>query len=172
MSDCHWCKEADKEIAALKLQIDDLRRQNENDLGLQVAATSKERKLAEQAKVDRDCCCAGTEVLRVKLEESNRLVGSMKNVVDAARAWRNWEQWPYLQNGGFLAHALDALDKLEHHENCDVLDTQIKGKPCNCKQTEKRKYADPLQTCGALCHLPFGAECTRKCCGACRTYPE
>lgn len=37
---------------------------------------------------------------------------------------------------------------------------------------EKRNAVDPLETCGALCHLPFGGECTRKCCGSCRTYPK
>lgn len=80
-----------------------------------------------QAKVDRDRAAEGTEYLRIKVD-------AMQKVVDEAMAWKKWEPWPYLQGGGSLAHALDALDRLEHHENCDVLDTQIKGKPCNCRK--------------------------------------
>lgn len=40
----------------------------------------------EQAKVDKDCCCAGTEVLRVKLEQSLLQVDEMKEQRELANA--------------------------------------------------------------------------------------
>lgn len=35
----------------------------------------------EHAKVDRDCCCAGTEVLRVKLEQTNLQVDEARGII-------------------------------------------------------------------------------------------
>lgn len=47
------------------------------------------RRFIEQAKVDRDCSIAGTEVLRVKLEEQDRLLEELKKKLEQAKVDRD-----------------------------------------------------------------------------------
>lgn len=48
---------------------------------------------------------------RERADRLNRDVEIMKPLVEAAITWKNNERWPYLSQGGFLAHAVDTYEK-------------------------------------------------------------
>ena len=48
---------------------------------------------------------------RDRAERLGRDVEIMKPLVEAAITWKKKERWPYLSQGGFLAHAVDAYEK-------------------------------------------------------------
>ena len=55
--------------------------------------------------------CPATATLEERVKELSRQIEIMKPLVEAAITWKKKERWPYLAQGGFLAHAVDAYEK-------------------------------------------------------------
>lgn len=104
------------------------------------------RRFVEHLKVDKESCCAGTEVLRVKLEEQVRLVATMKNVVDAAVAYEvDQETWDRLSKA---VDAYKASNPEPQKCECGATFTSD-GHACGyTKQKDALKRNVSRQTCG------------------------
>lgn len=84
-----------------------------NDLEKTVSVQELEIKLLREA-IDRSNL-ALAEAVKTKEEHDQLLlqVGEMRPVVEAAITWKKNERWPYLAQGGVLAHAIDAYEKTQ-----------------------------------------------------------
>lgn len=99
----------------------------------------------EQAKVDRDCCCAGTEVLRVKLEETNRLNDDLLK----------WAQEQVRSHQRICAEAYDRKDE----RNGDIHNSLACAYVSLVKEIQQRTEKRYHEGDGHICIAAEGVPC-------------